>query len=73
MQETNALYQINCSDRNKFYVGTNKKKGGNSIRRHYPLSLISIHENKGGHKFDPESVKCMAQGNKRHTREFLEA
>ena len=79
-KKTNVVYQVNCGDCNKFYVGqtgrrleTRITEHKAAIRRHDPLSLISVHEDKEGHKFNLDSVKIIAQGNTRHTREFLEA
>ncbi|KER27260.1 hypothetical protein T265_05663 [Opisthorchis viverrini] len=76
-KRNNVIYQIDC---NKFYVGqtgrklcTRIKEHNAAVRRHDPLSLISIHEDQEGHKFNLENAKILAYGDTRHGREFLEA
>ncbi|GAA54738.1 DNA replication complex GINS protein PSF3 [Clonorchis sinensis] len=66
--------------RNKFYVGqtggklcTRIKEHNAAVKRHDPLSLISIHEDQEGHKFSMEKVKILAYGDTKHGRGFLEA
>ncbi|KER33441.1 hypothetical protein T265_12626, partial [Opisthorchis viverrini] len=50
-KRNNVIYEINCNDRNKFYVEqtwrklcTRIKEHNTAVRRHDPLSLISMHE-----------------------------
>jgi hypothetical protein len=78
--KNNVIYQIDCENCNKYYIGqtgrklsTRIKEHKAAIRRHDPLSLISIHEDQEGHKFNLETVRILARGNTRHAREFLEA
>ncbi|GAA55527.1 hypothetical protein CLF_108233 [Clonorchis sinensis] len=79
-KRNNVVYQINCNNCNKFYVGqtgrklcTRMKEHNAAVRRHDPLSLISIHEDQEGHKFSVENVKILAYGDTKHGGEFLEA
>ncbi|KER31976.1 hypothetical protein T265_01907 [Opisthorchis viverrini] len=79
-KRNNVIYQIDCNDCNKFYVGqtgrklrTRIKEHNAAVKRHDPLSLISIHEDQEGHKFNMENAKILAYGDTRHGREFLEA
>ncbi|GAA50808.1 hypothetical protein CLF_105067 [Clonorchis sinensis] len=79
-KRNNVVYHINCSKCNKFYVGqtgrklcTRIKEHNAAVRRHDSLSLISIHEDQEGHKFNIKNVKILAYGYTKHGREFLEA
>ncbi|GAA56877.1 hypothetical protein CLF_111739 [Clonorchis sinensis] len=79
-KRNNVVYQINCNNCNKFYVGQTGRKlctrimqHNAAVRRHDPLSLISIHEDQEGHKFNMENVNISAYGDTKHGREFLEA
>ena len=44
-----------------------------AVKRHDQLSLVSVHEDSLGHKFDFGRVSVLDHGSTRYTREFLEA
>ncbi|GAA35675.2 hypothetical protein CLF_110856, partial [Clonorchis sinensis] len=63
-KRTNVIYQVNCNNCNKFYVGQTEKKlctrikeHNAAVRRHDPLSWISIHKDQEGHKFNLGKAK----------------
>lgn len=41
--------------------------------RHVPLSLTSVHEDRGGHKFNVDNGEILNNASTRHAREFLDA
>ena len=80
LQKKNVIYTIKCNDCVKKYVGQTGRKLATrihehelAIKRHDPLSLISVHEDQEGHKFDLSRVNIVDQARTRHAREFLEA
>ncbi|MGL5625122.1 hypothetical protein, partial [Cetobacterium sp.] len=80
MEQTNVIYKINCCDCDKNYVGQTGRRLSTrihehklAIRRHDPLSLMSIHEDQEGHKFNLDAAEIVARTSTRHGREFMEA
>ncbi|KER31053.1 hypothetical protein T265_02616 [Opisthorchis viverrini] len=65
-KKNSVIYQLNCDNCIKFYVGqtgrrlcTRIKEHNAAVRRHDPLSLISIHEDQEGHKFNLENAEIL--------------
>ena len=76
-EKTNVVYQINCADCDKEYIGQTGRQLSTRIhdhrlatRRHDQLSLISIHEDRFGHNFNFEETKILASASNKHAREF---
>ncbi|KER25529.1 hypothetical protein T265_07045 [Opisthorchis viverrini] len=69
-KKNSVIYQLNCDNCIKFYVGqtgrrlcTRIKEHNAAVRRHDPLSLISIHEDQEGHKFNLENAEILTTEN----------
>ncbi|GAA50332.1 hypothetical protein CLF_104383 [Clonorchis sinensis] len=80
MKKTNVVYRLKCNDYDKHYVGQTGRKLATRIhehklasRRHDPMSLVSIHEDREGHKFNWNNVQILAHTRTKREREFAEA
>jgi hypothetical protein len=80
MKRTNVVYQIQCNNCDKHYVGQTGRKLSTrvyehqlAIRRHDPMSMVSLHEDQEGHQFNWNNVKILAQAGTKREREFIEA
>ncbi|GAA54183.1 hypothetical protein CLF_112548 [Clonorchis sinensis] len=79
-KKTNVVYRLRCNDCDKHYVGQTGRKLATRIhehklasRRHDPMSLVPIHEDKEGHKFILNNVQILAHARTKREREFAEA
>jgi len=75
-----VVYQVDCGQCPAVYVGQTKRKLSTrinehqaAVRRHDPLSLISVHEDEHGHVFNFETTKVLSTARQRQAREFIEA
>ena len=80
MERRNVVYRIGCQDCGCQYIGQTGRKLSTrlnehkaAIHRHDQLSLMSVHEDENGHKFDLQSAEVISQASTKHAREFLEA
>ncbi|GAA39727.2 hypothetical protein CLF_101455 [Clonorchis sinensis] len=80
MKKTNVVYRLKCNDCDKHYVGQTGRKLATRIhehklasRRHDPMSLFSIHEDREGHKFNWNNVQILAHARTKREREFAKA
>ena len=79
-EKSNVVYEIKCNDCDAKYVGQTGRKLSTrihehqlAIKRHDRLSLVSMHEDNEGHRFNFNTVKILDQANTKRAREFLEA
>ncbi|GAA57302.1 hypothetical protein CLF_112507 [Clonorchis sinensis] len=80
VKRTNVVYKLKCNDCDKHYVGQTGRKLATRIhehkpasRRHDPMSLVSIHEDREGHKFNWDNNQIAAHARTKREREFAEA
>ncbi|KER20289.1 hypothetical protein T265_15354, partial [Opisthorchis viverrini] len=80
LRKTNVVYKLECNDCDKHYVGQTGRKLATRIhahklasRRHDPMSLVSIHEDREGHTFNWDNVQILAHASAKREREFAEA
>ena len=78
--KSNVIYQINCKNCDKKYIGETKKMLKDRVKEHKSyvnnknkLSLIYKHANETTHNFDFDSAKVLAQNNHRNSRRLLES
>ena len=76
----NAVYQIDCRNCDKYYLGQTGRKLATrvhehrlAIRRHEPRSLVAEHYEQFDHSFDLEGTRVLATAPTKYAREFLEA
>ncbi|KAG8134613.1 hypothetical protein E2320_007711, partial [Naja naja] len=67
-QRSDIIYQIQCSNCEKNYVGQTGKKLLTRLHEHFlaiercdPLSLMSVHKDSEGHKFDLTGTTVVTQ------------
>ena len=65
--QTNVVYQIQCSNCDKMYVGQTGRKLATRIHEHQLVSrrhdaLLAIHEDREGHQLNWDSVKIIGHG-----------
>ena len=82
MDKSNVVYKILClaDDCIKYYVGQTGRGTGTrmnehkqAVRRHDPLSLISIHQDATGHTMDLDAPIILTLARTKHEREYIES
>ena len=78
--QTRVVYKVQCTNCEKFYVGQTGRKLSTrmhehqlAVKRHDPLSLISIHADAQLHSFNFSDVTVLDRAMTKGGREFLEA
>ena len=79
-EKSNIIYKIPCNNCKKHYVGQTSRKLSTrlnehrlALKRHDPLSLMSIHQDQEGHEFNLEQTTILDQAQTRHARELSES
>ena len=78
--KTNVVYQLNCDNCNKVYIGETRKKVKERVNQHnaavrnkYDLSLVYKHCNDNNHSINFNDPKVLIQNNNVRSRLFLES